>query len=51
MAARGVGVCGKSPEEIEVKLDTLPVEVSLVAGSCSDTFLYMCKRFCELQRR
>lgn len=50
MAARGLGVCGKSPEETEEKVDTLPVEVSLVAGSGSDTLLYTCSHFCELQR-
>lgn len=47
MAAQRPGVCGKSPEEIEEKVE----EVSLVAGSGSDTLLYMCNHLCELQRQ
>lgn len=35
--------------EIEEEVDTLPVEGSLVAGSGSDTFLYTCNHFCDLQ--
>lgn len=47
--ACGLRVCGKSLEETEEMVDTLPVEGSLVAGSGSDTLLYMCSHFCELQ--
>ena len=47
--AQGLRVCGKSQEEVEEKVDTLPVEGSAVAGSGSDTLLYTCNHFCELQ--
>lgn len=47
--AQGLGVCSKSPEEIEEWVDTLPAEGSVVAGSGSDTLLYTCNHFCELQ--
>lgn len=48
-AARGPSVCGKSPAEEEEQVDTLPVEGSSAAGSGSDTLLYTCNHFCELQ--